>query len=132
MLIFAFIICCSKQIFEECFPSPTVFLFLSRLCKKMFLISRFCFCQQILSGFLSSFHNQFFIISRFDFCQQMSLQTSSKFCSHRPARIFASIIITFVSPDLSGACTATPALITVHCDSKFVVFCECFGSCERS
>jgi hypothetical protein len=52
------------------FPSPNVSLFLSRVCKKKFLVSRFRFCQQIPSA---------------DFCSQqiffLSANSISKFLS---------------------------------------------------
>ncbi len=59
----------SKQFFKL-FPLPAVLLFLSRLCKKKFPVSRFRFCQQIPSA---------------DFCGQqiffLSADSISKFLS---------------------------------------------------
>ena len=75
-LIVAFIICSLSKLFKV-FPSPAVLLFLSRLCKKKFPVSRFCFCQQIPSA---------------DFCSQqiffLSADSISKFLTS--AELFLS------------------------------------------
>jgi hypothetical protein len=59
-----------QAIISRYFPSQNVSIFLSRFCKKKFLVSRFRFCQKILSA---------------DFCRQqiffLSADSISKFLS---------------------------------------------------
>ena len=86
--------------FFRSFPPSDIILFYSRFCQKMFLVSRFCFCQQIsrflLSAdlvFVSRFCKQFFFVSRFVFRQQMSLHMSAKRRSRRHIQFRASLFL---------------------------------------
>ena len=124
-LIVEFIICSLRKCFKV-FPSPAVLLFLSRLCKKTFLVSRFRFCQQIpsadfcsqqilflsadsISKFLSS--ADLFFVSKC-LCRRHGNDAHAGIFSFAPARFlpekflpsagahFASCTIPFVLPDL--------------------------------
>ena len=116
----------SKQIFQV-FSIAAVLLFLSRLCKKKFPVIRLRFCQQIPSADFCI--QQIFFLSSDSiskFCRQQICFLSSNVYADvmemtltpaysvsrqpvscrksfrlRPARIFASITIPFVLPDLS-------------------------------
>ncbi len=92
-----------SRIFRS-FPSSDNFLFLSRFCQEMFLVSRFVFVSRFLLSadlvLLSRFYKQFFFVSRFVFCQQMSLHMSAKWCSRRHIQFRASLFLeeTFSPP----------------------------------
>ena len=129
MFSVAFNIFALSKYFQIFLLSP-VLLFLSRFCnKKKFLVSRFCFCQYMLSAdfyhrlislFVSRFYQQIFCHQQicflsanvFTFTDVMEIKLTPAYAvsrqpascrqsfSLRPARIFASITIPFVLPDL--------------------------------